>query len=453
MSLTRHSLPVLYFLAAALNSSLSLDYFLVRVAAIPDDWLNCETDPEWGGFRRLLMRELQSNDMVPTPKLVEAASAMLATEDFGKLQPDPGGYMGYAPAMQAFLNACNQQEQSTPPGGSSGAGTTSLAVPSPTSSSSTSRRVCLYGVVSALWVLAYAQWGSVDADRMLEHAKFLLGSHTRYCLDFIDATHWTVSSLDIMAQKSGAASAKTESTPAGGSKNGAGGLVAPAAPFRNPVTLPPVMVPARPIELDRQQPPESETSKPLVVWEIGVHASLSAEPLNLWASFVTGKFQFANLIEDQYPAWLPDKWTTLYGEHFDRERNVDAGPAVRALQELFRAHIPHSASSKDPVPEYAALQSSFREIMRAVEAGDVAAQKPDILLCTILVLCFLPEQEASFGVIGYFGHPMLFMVSEAQRADVFRQFRELHDGRGKFAFSVSDPFLQMQYEYQTDVVL
>ncbi|CAD7964798.1 unnamed protein product [Amoebophrya sp. A120] len=531
------------------------------------DWVNCEQDPEWASFRRLLMRELQANNMEPTEQLVQAATSLMVSRiGDPSLQPSMENYMGYSPAMSDFLNNCNQQKDfkgedphtaATPRTGRSASisdGDSESESPSSLPQKSQQQQpVCLYGVISALWVLAYSQWGQDDGKRLLQHAKFLLGQHTRYCLDFLDASHWTVSSLDILSQK--------ETT---------------QAEFRNPVSLPPVVVPANPIVLDYEEggfvdvddlfttsmlvsgsgpsgaggknglrdhehlhanapprgfagpgavgaaaatrsttvgglgfrntvdttniknPDSLITNRPLRVWELGVHASLSAEPLNIFASFVTGKFEFVNLIEDQYPAWLPDKWNTLYGEQFGA---TSSGPAAttttpqqpgvdavtEALKELFRYHIPHSASSKDPIIEFDLLQQQFREIVTdrdVVQAGLL----PDFYLCTILVLCLLPPEDETAGdeeqqeqgsssssgenhegrhrknykqarsttrknLLGYFGHPMLFMVGESQRDYVFRQFRKLLTANKNNVFSVSDPFLQMQYEYQTGFLL
>ena len=40
------------------------------------------------------------------------------------------------------------------------------------------------------------------------------------------------------------------------------------------------------------------------VWEVGVHASLSAEPLQMWSRFVPrAEFVHRNLIQDKYPLW------------------------------------------------------------------------------------------------------------------------------------------------------
>lgn len=49
---------------------------------------------------------------------------------------------------------------------------------------------------------------------------------------------------------------------------------------------------------------------PLKVWEMGVHASLSAEPLQMWARSLPVKLRHRNLIREQYPQWLPQKCET-----------------------------------------------------------------------------------------------------------------------------------------------
>ena len=52
-------------------------------------------------------------------------------------------------------------------------------------------------------------------------------------------------------------------------------------------------------------------------------------------------------------------------------------------------------------------------------------------------------------IVGYFGHPLLFMVPDSPdtRDNFWRSFQGMARGRA-VAFAVSDPFLQMQYEYQ-----
>jgi hypothetical protein len=135
----------------------------------------------------------------------------------------------------------------------------------------------------------------------------------------MDSSSWTLSTVDIMVQN-------TETT------------------FRNPLTLPSLVIPQDPVLLDYGKKMleikmngdaninangaggtdgagtgAGGALSTLRVWELGVHASLSAEPLNLWAKLIFGKFQFANIISEQYPPWLPEKWSTLYGENFDKE--------------------------------------------------------------------------------------------------------------------------------------
>ncbi|CAD7965931.1 unnamed protein product [Amoebophrya sp. A25] len=423
----------------------TLLFAAATVAAAPaeqptlPDWINCEDDPEWGRFRRMVAQELGAHEMVPTPALVEAAQEIFERKVTGKsTMPDEQFYMGYAPVMQDFFQGCNQQK---------------ITIPS-----------CLYGVVTAMWILSFAQLQSSqieEAERTLQHAKFLLGGHTRYCLDFMDASHWTVSSVDILAQN----------TQAG---------------FRPPLSLPPVVIPPSPIRLDgiftltdyrvlvsagqqellpgknmnyveKEDHRAAGSESSLRVWEIGVHASLTAEPLNLWAGLVTGRFHFATLIEDQYPPWLPEKWSSLYAQNFGGGTLVDRSPTVRALQALFRARVPRSATSKDPVEDLDLLISEFREII--ANSDDPL---PDIFLCSVFVFCTLPEHRDAEvverrglllpGLIGFFGHPLLFMVSPAQREHVFHNFLTLWSSP-KTVLTVSDPFLQMQYEYQTGKIL
>jgi hypothetical protein len=56
--------------------------------------------------------------------------------------------------MESFLNGCNRQEKDLP--------------------------FCLYGIVSAMWVVAVASWHDKNyAETLLNHSRYLLGSHTK----------------------------------------------------------------------------------------------------------------------------------------------------------------------------------------------------------------------------------------------------------------------------------
>jgi len=72
----------------------------------------------------------------------------------------------------------------------------------------------------------------------------------------------------------------------------------------------------------------------------------------------------------------------------------------------------------------------------------------DIFLCTVASLCLLAE-KVDLPILGYFGHPLLFMVpdSSTAREDFWDRWTHLA-ARHSVQFAVSDPFLQMQYEYQ-----
>lgn len=176
----------------------------------------------------------------------------------------------------------------------------------------------------------------------------------------------------------------------------------------------------------------------IVVWEVGVHATLSAEPLQMWARFVPrAEFAHRNLIQDQYPEWLPSKCSTLY--HHTR---LTCDTTEDDITELFRRRIPHSATSKDPIDSMGDFAAEFEAL-----AGD-RFRRVDIFLCTVAYLCLLAE-TSNLPVLGYFGHPLLFMVPKNARVreDFWSRFVRMAGSRN-VGFAVSDPFLQMQFEYQ-----
>lgn len=220
--------------------------------------------------------EGRRGDLLDAP-LRELAQSLVTRElEAQTLTPQPQNYMGYSIAMSQFLNGCNQRVKPSPD------------------------HTCLFGSVSALYVLSEDRTREPhERKEIRELAKFLLGSGTRYCMDFMDSSKWPLSNVDLLyaGELAGQGEDRTQH------QHGMGLFPQDELLLR----------PRDPIVLD------AGGDNQLRVWDIGVHASLSADPLNLWAQYVVGKFTFAHLISDQYPAWLPDKWETLYAENFDRE--------------------------------------------------------------------------------------------------------------------------------------
>jgi len=168
-----------------------------------------------------------------------------------------------------------------------------------------------------------------------------------------------------------------------------------------------------------------------------VHASLSAEPLQMWARFVRAEIAHRNLVQDQYPQWLPDPCATLYSHP-----RLTCDGIEDEITALFRRRIPHSATSKDPVERIDDFAQEFAAVARDQLNG------VDVFLCTVAYLCMLVE-KLRFPVLGYFGHPLLFMVprTEEVRRSFWKRFVTMATS-ASVGFAVSDPFLQMQYEYQ-----
>ena len=158
-----------------------------------------------------------------------AEAQELLEEHEQSLLPNTRLPFGTAKVMQGFIGSCN-----APP-----------STPTPAQS-------CLYGVVSALWVVARAQQAS-GHDRahiaLLQHADFLLGNQVKYTYDFMESSGWPLSSLDIFAN-----------------------LQQPSE-FRLPDELRDYITPKNPGGRALFQPGTTA----LVVWELGVHASLSAK--------------------------------------------------------------------------------------------------------------------------------------------------------------------------------
>lgn len=358
------------------------------------DLLDCNWDSEWASFRRRLVDNAEAGFPLDGELLLQAQGLLNKYQD--ELAMNPEAAYGASPGMQSFFAGCN-----TPP---------DLA-------GSAEPSFCLYGAVAALWLVARS--GHPERTNLLAHAEFLLGSTMRSTLDFMESSGWPISSLDVLAN-----------------------LQRPSEDFRLPGEL-----------LQAFQAPHGGTASSherqvhhrlvdapvrIVVWEIGVHASLSAEPLQMWARFIPrAELMHRNLIQDQYPQWLPDRCETLYGHP-----RLTCDTVEDDITELFRRRMPHSATSKDPIYDIDGFASEFAAVASA------ELHSLDVFLCTVAYLCILVE-KLSMPVLGYFGHPLLFMVPQdtEARESFWRRFASMSRS-SSMAFAVSDPFLQMQFEYQ-----
>ncbi|CAE8684064.1 unnamed protein product, partial [Polarella glacialis] len=103
---------------------------------------------------------------------------------------------------------------------------------------------------------------------------------------------------------------------------------------------------------------------------------------------------------DQYPQWLPKKCEALYSHP-----RIDCDTEEDDITELFRRRIPHSATSKDPISDIDGFAEEFTTLAGA------RLNSVDIFLCTVAYLCLLVG-NLDLPVIGYFGHPLLFMVPD-----------------------------------------
>ena len=324
----------------------------------PTEFLDCDWDDDWRNFRLKLTENVQAG----SPKNTELAreAEILLQSNWPALQPDDKAIYGMSLAMQSFFLSCN-----------SGPGK-NLEQP-----------FCLYGAISALWVSA--RHGHPERNRLLKHAKFLLGDVFRSALDFMEGSSWPLTSIDILAND-----------------------VKDVQGFRLPHELGKIYHTPQGMHVGAQ------TKQPVfMVWEMGVHASLSAEPLQMWARiFTIVQLQHRNLIREQYPEWLPNKCETLYGHP-----RLSCDDRDDDITQLFRERIPQSATSKDPVEDMASLVVEFQQrFVRKTE-------KVDLFLCTIAYLCLLVE-PLNKPIIGYFGHPLLFMVPDVEetREDFWHQF-------------------------------
>lgn len=359
--------------------------------------LDCEGDAKWMEFRKRL--EENAIQGFPIDEELSFMAQELLQKHGDALVPDPHSAYGLSSGMQSFFASCN-----APP---------NIAV-------GMSEPFCLYGAIAALWVLARA--GYPDRQTLLSHAHFLLGKTMRNTIDFMESSSWPVSSLDILVN-----------------------LQRPSEDFRLPheleeYHLPSTFPPSWPTSKQVPKPFEDDHIR-ILVWEVGVHASLSAEPLQMWARFVpNAQFTHRNLIQDQYPQWLPEKCNTLYNHP-----RLDCDTVEDDITDMFRRRLPYSASSKEPIESIDEFAEEFRTLTRERLAT------VDVFLCTVAYLCLLAE-GLDMPVLGYFGHPLLFMVPPTAevREDFWPRFVRMTSLK-TVGFAVSDPFLQMQFEYQVGV--
>lgn len=356
--------------------------------------LDCGWDAEWVSFREHLVGNSKLG--FPFDEDLTQQAQLLLEKHQGELMLDHEAAYGATNGMQSVFVHCNAP---------------------PSHEASQQPPFCLYGAVSAIWVVARA--GHPDTRSLLGHAEFLLGSTMRFTMDFMESSAWPITLVDVLAN-----------------------LQRPGK-FRLPADLkelaPPRVIHVHtPLVEPNVLPVAGGVEVRIVAWEIGVHASLAAEPLNMWARLMPRvNFLHRNLIRDQYPKWLPDKCETLYNHP-----RLTCDEVEDDITELFRRRIPQSATSKDPIESINSLATDFQNVVGA-RLRDV-----DVFMCTIAYLC-LVVAELKMPTLGYFGHPPLFMVPSdvSIREEFWSRFMSMAVSPW-VEFAVSDPFLQMQYQYQ-----
>ncbi|KAF4691564.1 Solute carrier 38 member [Perkinsus olseni] len=267
------------------------------------------------------------------------------------------------------------------------------------------RPQCLYGAATALWILGRAG-GDEELLRLADH---LLGAtETKRNLAFLEDSEWP---LSVVA------------------------LVEAAEPSESSIQL-----------LHEDRPREPRLSPPipsrytgelagLVVWEVGVHASLSAEVLNMLRLVGGSKLEgHRRLVQRQYPPWLLDICGQLYSGSIGCDTHRDE------LTDIFESYLPDSDTSNREL-SWESIEAMRRELATAGLAGSRADAWHDRVHCT--------------GTLCYFGHPALFMVDRSSddgdtSAMVWSALVEMSRSG---VLITSDPFLSMQYEYQLGVHL
>lgn len=267
---------------------------------------------------------------------------------------------------------------------------------------------CMYGVVNALYLDAYA-----EKDFSLLHtALAILGEKTRRNFDFIESSPWPIRSADIVRI-----------------------IDDPSRPFF-PLTprrrVSDILGPL-PMLLSSNGRELLDRRKHLYVWEIGVHASLSAEAITMLS--LTRQVTHRRLIQDQYPQVLSRNHTFLCSEMY----SITGCDVTRdSITDFFKDHIPWSSFSPSPVADLESMRIGFNGVVR-----DPRSPQPDLIVCTIPVLCYL-FKDWDVPVIGYFGHPLLFMTSDSDTEKIVEYIDLMV--REDRAYT-TDPFLAMQYRY------
>ncbi|KAF4726128.1 hypothetical protein FOZ63_007774, partial [Perkinsus olseni] len=224
----------------------------VRPAAVP--LLDCTGQVEWERFRHLLAQDPLTGYAISSETL--AVASRLVEEHQSDLLPDSTLPYSASPMMMQFWLQANGHEH---------------------------RPQCLYGAATALWILGRAG-GDEELLRLADH---LLGAtETKRNLAFLEDSEWPLSVVP---------------------------LIEAAEPSESSIQL-----------LHEDRPREPRLSPPissryngelagLVVWEAGVHASLSAEVLNMLRLVGGSKLEgHRRLVQRQYPPWLLDICDQLY---------------------------------------------------------------------------------------------------------------------------------------------
>eukprot|EP00438_Fugacium_kawagutii_P015591 Skav229724 [mRNA] locus=scaffold49:372576:374408:- [translate_table: standard] len=368
---------------------------VAHLAWAAQNFLDC--DESWSSFRGLLQQNAQQGFPREMDLAVEAQQ--LIQQHSPQMEVDGEAAYGASLGMRQFLGSCNQPPYAE------------------------AQNFCLYGVVSALWVIA--RHDHPDRRTLLMHANFLLGSTMNHVLDFTESSGWPISLVDILANLEAA-------------DKDMDFLLPPEV--RQRFEMPKVGRQTSVEILEDVRVADQFGHPPirLEIWEVGVHASLSAEVIQMLARVLSvHEFKFRNLIKDQYPLWLPEKCKTLYWHP-----RMQCSEPEDEITELFRRRVPLSASSKEAIGDMDSFVAEFEKV-----AGS-RLNYVDILVCTVPYLCLLLE-PVDLPTLGYFGHPLLFMVPDEPdlRKSFWERFSDMSQKR-QVEFGVSDPFLQMQFEYQ-----
>jgi hypothetical protein len=274
---------------------------------------------------------------------------------------------------------------------------------------------CLYGIISALFLSCIQNSNKSEC----ETADKLLGIDFRRNLDFMEDSMFGIRSSDIIGyiqndQKFPWITTNFYSLP----------NIGITTQYLRDSVKSPVLFPVV----------RKEVLKKLVIWEMGVHASLSAEILAIMHE-KTGEYP-NRIIVKQYP-----KFVNICKEFFQRQQNrdcVEPQNRTNSLTALFEKYLPNSDWSSEPPTDFYSLEVEFLSLFERLPS------KPDILICTVPWMCVICGKTGK-SVIGYFGHPALFQVSDKPR--MIEEFKEMVRSHKNMEFVLTDPFLQMQYEF------